>query len=476
MKSYKNYEAVIGLEIHVELKTASKIFCSCPTSFGAEPNTQICPVCMGHPGTLPVLNRQAVNYTVKAGLALGCDIASLSRMDRKNYFYPDLPKAYQISQFDHPICTGGHLDIETESGKKRIRLTRIHLEEDAGKLIHDSRGTLIDCNRCGVPLIEIVTEPDISSAEEAKAFMQKLRSVILYTGISDCKMNEGSMRCDVNLSVRKIGVGTLGTRTEIKNINSFAFVAKAIEQEYLRQAEAVDRGETIVRETRRFDEKDGKTHSMRSKEDANDYRFFPEPDIPPFEISRELVTALAAEIPMLPDERKARYETEFGLSPYDADILVSQKSLADIFEAAAEFTTHRKTLANLLIGEGLRLCEEDFSCPISAKNLAALSDLSAEGVIGSSTAKKLFARIWKSDEDPCRIVDEEELALIRDRALLTSLVAQVLSENPSIAEDFRRGKTFAAKSAIGKVMSKTGGRAEPILLGEIVAEELKKKL
>ena len=475
MKKYKNYEAVIGLEIHVELKTATKIFCSCPTTFGAPPNTQVCPVCMGLPGALPVLNKKVVEYAVKAGLALGCTVTEHTKTDRKNYFYPDLPKAYQISQYDAPLCRDGYLDIETDGGSKRVGITRIHIEEDAGKLTHIEDYTLIDCNRCGVPLIEIVTEPHISSAEEAKAFMQKLRAVILYTGISDCKMNEGSMRCDVNLSVRRKGESALGTRTEIKNINSFAFVAKAIEYEYLRQAEALERGERIVQETRRFDSGSGKTYSMRTKEAANDYRFFSEPDLPPIFIEKELVERLAREIPELPDVRKGRYIEDFALSAYDADLIVSQKSLAEIFEHAAELTDHPKLLANMLIGEGLRLSSgEDFLCPISPKNLARLAELSGSGTVNSSTAKKLFARLWEQDCDPQEIVEREDLAQITDRRALLALVREVLAENPSIVADYKRGKTFAAKSAVGKVMSKTGGRADPVILSDLVENELSK--
>ena len=350
MMMIKDYEMVIGLEVHVELKTKTKIFCSCPTTFGAEPNTHTCPVCMGMPGTLPVLNKQVVEYAVMAGLATNCKIANYSKQDRKNYFYPDLPKAYQISQYDLPLCEHGWLDIEVEGGTKRIGITRIHIEEDAGKLVHDSeRGTMIDCNRCGVPLIEIVSEPDIRSAEEAKAYLQKLRATILYTGISDCKMNEGSLRCDVNLSVRKKGTEKFGTRTEMKNINSFAFVVKAIEYEYKRQVEAIEAGETIVQETRRFDANTGKTSSMRSKENANDYRYFPDPDLPPIELTDEVIKKLGSQIPSLPDERKALYMKKYGLSAYDSEILTTDMAEADYFEQAAAKTDYPKLLANILI-------------------------------------------------------------------------------------------------------------------------------
>ena len=302
-KTLKGYEMVIGLEVHVELKTKTKIFCSCKTNFGAPPNTQCCPVCMGFPGTLPVLNKQVVHYAVLAGLATGCTIARYSKQDRKNYFYPDLPKAYQISQYDLPLCVDGHLMVETPEGEKRIGITRIHIEEDAGKLIHDpEQGTLIDCNRCGVPLIEIVSEPDIRTPQEAVAYLQKLRAVIAYTGISDCKMNEGSLRCDVNLSIHKPGQ-PFGTRTEMKNLNSFQSVQRAIEEEYRRQVEAVERGETIVQETRRFDQQTGKTSAMRRKENANDYRYFPDPDLAPIVTGEDTLAAWREELPVLPDQR-----------------------------------------------------------------------------------------------------------------------------------------------------------------------------
>ena len=338
MTLYKGYEMVIGLEVHVELKTKTKIFCNCKTDFGAEPNTHVCPVCMGMPGTLPVLNRKVVDYAIKAGLATNCTIARFSKQDRKNYFYPDLPKAYQISQYDLPLCEHGHVDIETENGAKRIGITRIHIEEDAGKLVHDDKlGTLIDCNRCGVPLIEIVSEPDIRSAEEADAYLRKLRAAILYTGVSDCKMNEGSLRCDVNLSVRKPGE-PFGTRTEMKNLNSFQFIAKAIDYEYHRQVDALESGEGVVQETRRFDANSGKTYSMRKKEDANDYRYFPDPDLPPIVITEEKLAALKAEIPMLPDERKAIYTEKFGLTAYDSEVITNELAVADYFEETANNT------------------------------------------------------------------------------------------------------------------------------------------
>ena len=373
-KMIDGYEMIIGLEVHVELKTRTKIFCSCETTFGAAPNTQCCPVCMGFPGTLPVLNRQVVHYAVLAGLATGCTIARFSKQDRKNYFYPDLPKAYQISQYDLPLCLNGRLAIETEQGAKTIGITRIHIEEDAGKLVHDpEKGTLIDCNRCGVPLIEIVSEPDIRTPQEAVSYLRKLRAVIAYTGVSDCRMNEGSLRCDVNLSIHKPGE-PFGTRTEMKNLNSFQSVQRAIEEEYRRQVEAVRKGEAIVQETRRFDQRSGKTTAMRRKENANDYRYFPDPDLAPIVLAEDLVDAWKHELPRLPDERKASYIREFGLTSYVAEQLVSDRALADYFEQAAKSTHAVKTLGNLMLTEVFRLLDsEEASVPIAPEHMAQIA-------------------------------------------------------------------------------------------------------
>ncbi len=476
MKLYKGYEMVIGLEVHVELKTKTKIFCSCPTTFGAEPNTQCCPVCMGYPGTLPVLNKKVVEYAVKAGLATNCKIANYSKQDRKNYFYPDLPKAYQISQYDLPLCEHGHLDIETEEGSKRIGITRIHIEEDAGKLVHDDKyGTMIDCNRCGVPLIEIVSEPDIRSAEEAKAYLQKLRAIILYTGVSDCKMQEGSLRCDVNLSVRKAGEEKFGTRTEMKNLNSFQFIVKAIEYEYKRQVDALEAGESVVQETRRFDPASGKTYTMRSKENANDYRYFPDPDLPPIELADAVIKALGDKIPELPDVRKKAYMEKYGLTAYDGEVLTSDKAMADYFEAAAATTKFPKLAANLLISEFMRLVEgESFTCPVSAANLGELATLLGEDVINSSTAKKLIGEMFASDASPRRLVEERGLAQINDEELLGKLVAEAVAANPKSVADYKKGKLAAAKAIVGGVMAKTAGKGNPVIINRLLEEELKK--
>ena len=466
----KEYEMVIGLEVHVELKTKTKIFCNCETSFGAEPNTHTCPVCMGLPGTLPVLNNKVVEYAVKAGLATNCKIANFSKQDRKNYFYPDLPKAYQISQFDLPLCEHGYLDIETESGSKRIGITRIHIEEDAGKLVHDDiHGTMIDCNRCGVPLIEIVSEPDIRSAEEAKAYLQKLRAIILYTGISDCKMNEGSFRCDVNLSVREKGTEKFGTRTEMKNINSFQFVVKAIEYEYKRQIEAIEDGEEIVQETRKFDADTGKTYSMRGKENANDYRYFPDPDLPPIELSDEKIEKIKNTIPELPDARKKKYMEKYGISAYISEKIISDMDMADYFEKVATLAKTPKVVANILVGEVARLnTAEMFYCPISAANMAKLSDLISDEIINTSTAKKLISRMWVDNSDPVLIVEKEELKQINDRQLLTEIAKEVIDKSQKLVSDYKAGKQQALKALMGQTMGKTAGKANPVILEEII--------
>lgn len=471
-----NYEMVVGLEVHVELKTETKIFCSCSTAFGAEPNTQVCPVCMGMPGTLPVLNEKVVEYAVKAGIATNCSITRNSKQDRKNYFYPDLPKAYQISQFDLPLCQNGYLDIETEQGTKRIGITRIHIEEDAGKLIHDlEKGTMIDCNRCGVPLIEIVSEPDIRSAQEAKAYVQKLRTVMLYAGVSDCKMNEGSLRCDVNLSVRRKGDNNFGVRTEMKNINSFQFIGKAIEYEFRRQVEAIERGEPIIQETRRFDADDGKTYSMRLKESLSDYRYFPEPDLCPIVLSEEYINEVKKTIPTLPDERKATYIEKYNLSKHDGEVLTSDIAIADYFECAAEKTAYPKLVANMIQAEIMAVTETDnFKCNINPEHMAALADMAGENIINSATVKKLIKRMWEKDFDPVRVVEEEKLQQINDESAILEWIEKAIAENPKSVADYKKGKKTAAKAVIGKAMAASGGKANPIIVQKLVERELGK--
>ncbi len=472
----KNYEMVIGLEVHCELNTKTKIFCSCPTTFGAEPNTQVCPVCLGMPGTLPVLNEEVVNSAIKAGLATNCEISRFSKQDRKNYFYPDLPKAYQISQYDLPLCYEGHLDIETDDGSKRIGITRIHIEEDAGKLVHDdSQGTMIDCNRCGVPLIEIVSEPDIRSAKEAVAYFKKLRAILLYTGISDCKMNEGSLRCDVNLSVRKQGEEKFGTRTEMKNLNSFQFILKAIEYEYKRQVEAIEKGEEIIQETRRFDQASGKTFSMRKKEDANDYRYFPDPDLAPIITSSEKLKGLQSAIPMLPDARKELYITKYSLTSYDAELITNDMDIANYFENATKYTKHTKTLANLLISEVFKLLEGEEDTPkLTPQVLSAIAELLGTDYINSSVGKKLIKDLWNNDAitDVKAYIDTHDMAQISDRIVLEGYVKEILAKSEKLVADYKGGKTNAYKSMVGQVMAKTSGKGNPVIINEIILELL----
>jgi len=471
-KIIDRYEMVVGLEVHAELATRTKIFCACPTTYGAEPNTQCCPVCLGYPGALPVLNGEVVRFAAKAGLALGCEIARFSKHDRKNYFYPDLPKAYQISQFDLPLCTGGKLVISTGDGEKTIGITRIHIEEDAGKLLHDERGTLLDMNRCGVPLIEIVSEPDIRSPQEADAYLRKLRTILRYTGVSDCKMQEGSLRCDVNLSIHKPGE-PFGTRTEMKNLNSFVSVVKAIEAEYARQLAAVRAGETIRQETRRFDQRTGETYAMRRKENANDYRYFPEPDLTPIVLTDAQISSWREELPVLPDARKAAYIAEFGLSGYAADQLVSERATAEYFEAAAAMTQSPRTLANLLITEVFRLMEgEDAAIRIPAAHLARLADMADAGEINNNTAKSAIADIWETGEAPDAYVTRKGLRQISDEGELMPHVRRAVEENPKIVAQYYGGKETAKRAIMGAAMRLTSGKANPNVLMRLVDEVL----
>lgn len=476
------YEAVIGLEVHTELQTKTKIFCSCRTSFGADPNTNVCPVCLGLPGVLPVLNKKVLEYAVRAGLALNCEISRFSKFDRKNYYYPDLPKNFQTSQFDLPICEHGYLDVEVEGEKRRIRITRAHMEEDAGKLVHhgtsitDSDYSLVDYNRTGTPLLEIVSEPDMRSAKEAVAYMEKMRAILQYVGISDCRMEEGSLRCDANVSVRPVGQKELGTKTEIKNINSFKGVERAIEYEAMRQAELLEDGGKVVQETRTWDEKEGVTKSMRTKEEANDYRYFPEPDLVPFTVSDEYIENIRKSLPELPDARKERYMKEFGLSSEDAVFMTNDKATADYFEAAVDAGADPKACVNWLMGEFASQLSTDgieiAKAPVSAENLAALLKLISKGTISGKIAKKVFATMWKEGGNPEEIVKAEGLVQISDTAELSKLVDEVVGKNPKAVEDFKAGKKKAVGALVGQIMKATKGKANPRVINELLNKKL----
>lgn len=476
------YEAVIGLEVHTELQTKTKIFCSCRTSFGADPNTNVCPVCLGLPGVLPVLNKKVLEYAVRAGLALNCEISRFSKFDRKNYYYPDLPKNFQTSQFDLPICEHGYLDVEVEGEKRRIRITRAHMEEDAGKLVHhgtsitDSDYSLVDYNRTGTPLLEIVSEPDMRSAKEAVAYMEKMRAILQYVGISDCRMEEGSLRCDANVSVRPVGQKELGTKTEIKNINSFKGVERAIEYEAMRQAELLEDGGKVVQETRTWDEKEGVTKSMRTKEEANDYRYFPEPDLVPFTVSDEYIENIRKSLPELPDARKERYMKEFGLSSEDAVFMTNDKATADYFEAAVDAGADPKACVNWLMGEFASQLSTDgieiAKAPVSAENLAALLKLISKGTISGKIAKKVFATMWKEGGNPEEIVKVQGLVQISDTAELSKLVDEVVGKNPKAVEDFKAGKKKAVGALVGQIMKATKGKANPRVINELLNKKL----
>lgn len=476
------YEAVIGLEVHTELQTKTKIFCSCRTSFGADPNTNVCPVCLGLPGVLPVLNKKVLEYAVRAGLALNCEISRFSKFDRKNYYYPDLPKNFQTSQFDLPICEHGYLDVEVEGEKRRIRITRAHMEEDAGKLVHhgtsitDSDYSLVDYNRTGTPLLEIVSEPDMRSAKEAVAYMEKMRAILQYVGISDCRMEEGSLRCDANVSVRPVGQKELGTKTEIKNINSFKGVERAIEYEAMRQAELLEDGGKVVQETRTWDEKEGVTKSMRTKEEANDYRYFPEPDLVPFTVSDEYIENIRKSLPELPDARKERYMKEFGLSSEDAVFMTNDKATADYFEAAVDAGADPKACVNWLMGEFASQLSTDgieiAKAPVSAENLATLLKLISKGTISGKIAKKVFATMWKEGGDPEEIVKAQGLVQISDTAELSKLVDEVVGKNPKAVEDFKAGKKKAVGALVGQIMKATKGKANPRVINELLNKKL----
>lgn len=475
----KQYETVIGLEVHVELATKTKIFCGCSTAFGGAPNTHTCPVCTGMPGSLPVLNKQVVEYAMAVGLATNCDIARECKFDRKNYFYPDNPQNYQISQLYKPICTNGHVEIEVNGNKKQIGIHEIHMEEDAGKLVHDpwEDASLVDYNRSGVPLIEIVSEPDMRSSEEVIAYLEKLRTTIQYLGASDCKLQEGSMRADVNLSVREVGSSEFGTRTEMKNMSSFKAIARAIAGERARQIERLEDGLPVIQETRRWDDNKEASFAMRSKEDAQDYRYFPEPDLPPIVISDEWIDNVKAKEPEFKDAKMARYQADFGLPAYDADIITSSKKMADIFEAATAICGDAKKVSNFLMVDTMRLLKdaemdpEDMS--FDPENLAKLIKLVVAGAINSSVASEVYEHVFKENIDPEKYVEEHGLKQVSDEGALRSTVEQVIAENPQSVEDYKNGKTKAIGFLVGQTMKAMKGKANPGMVNEILQELLK---
>ena len=476
----EDYEVVIGLEVHAELSTKTKIFCSCPTSFGAAPNTHVCPICMAMPGTLPVLNEKVVEYAVRAGLATECTISQNSKNDRKNYFYPDLPKAYQISQYDKPLCEHGKIEIESRVGRKAIGITRIHIEEDAGKLNHDEfgRGSLVDLNRAGVPLIEIVSEPDLRSSEEVDLYLKKLKSILEYIEVSDCKMQEGSLRADVNVSIRKKGATEFGTRTEMKNMNSFRSITRAIEYEIDRQVDVVDNGGTIEQETLRWDEVSGKTFSMRDKEDAQDYRYFPDPDLVAIKLSDEYIENIRKSLPELPESRKQRYLTEYKLSEKDANIITSSKYLSDLFEQASKICNNPKAVNNWIISDISRILNETemdpVEIPFDSKQLAKLVMLIDKGTISSSIAKKVLVEMFEHPRDPEDIIDEKGWVQISDEGAIKEVVMKVLENNPQSVADYKAGKEKALGYLVGQAMKETRGKANPQMLNKMFLEELKK--
>lgn len=473
------FEAVIGLEVHVQLNTESKIFCSCSTAFGAPPNTNVCPICLGMPGVLPVLNARALEFAVKAAIALNCRINEVSIFARKNYFYPDLPKGYQISQYDKPLAEDGYVIIETGSGEKRIRIKRVHMEEDAGKNIHGEGNdphSYVDLNRAGIPLIEIVTEPDISTPEEARLFLMKLRTIMRYIGVSNADMEKGELRCDANVSVRPKGSDKLGVKTEIKNINSFKFVARALEYEIERQISLIKAGGEVVQETRLWNSSLGITETMRRKEEAHDYRYFPDPDLMPLVVRADLVERLKGELPELPDDRKRRFIRDYNLPSYDSEVLTSDKLIADFFESALDTYNNPKAIANWIMVELLgRLNRENIGiedCPIEPWQLAKIVKLVEENVITGRVGKDLFDIIWREGGDPELVAKERDMIQISDTTSLESVVDEVIRECPDEVAKYLSGKTKVIGYLVGQVMKKTRGRANPQLVTQLLEKKL----
>lgn len=475
-----NYESVIGLEVHVELKTNTKIFCGCTTQFGGEPNTHVCPVCLGLPGSLPVLNKKVVEFAVKAGLATNCKIAKYSKFDRKNYFYPDLAKAYQVSQYDLPICYDGHIEIETTKGPKNIGITRIHMEEDAGKLVHQGANitnanySLADYNRAGVPLVEIVSEPDIRNAEEAKAYLEELKAIIVFTGVSDAKMEEGSLRCDVNISLRPEGAEKFGTRAEIKNLNSFRAVERAIQYEFSRQEKLLNNNEKIIQETRTWDDAAGKTYSMRSKEEADDYRYFPEPDLPPLQLNDAYIDSLRSALPELPQKRRQRM-LENNISETEANIISVDKELSDFYEETMALIHEPQAIVNWLLGDILaqRNVEKNESlqnASFKPFHLKELIELLNANTISSKIAKEVFTEAWETGKAPKQIVEDKGLVQISDTDALQPIITKIIENNPKSVSDIKAGKKKAVGFLVGQVMKETKGQANPGLVNKMIME------
>ena len=474
------YEVVIGLEVHAELSTKTKIYCGCSTEFGSAPNTHCCPVCTGMPGALPVLNEKVVEYAVRAGLATNFEIARESKQDRKNYFYPDTPRAYQISQFDLPLCAHGHLDVVVDGKEKTIGITRIHIEDDAGKLVHDNYtgGTLVDLNRAGVPLIEIVSEPDMRSAEEAVAYVERLKGILEYIGVSDCKMQEGSLRADVNLSLRPVGQEKFGTRTETKNLNSFRAIARSIEFEIQRQKEILESGGKVYQETRRWDDEAGEGYAMRTKEEANDYRYFPEPDLMPIRLSDEYINNIEDTLPELPESRKKRYIEELGLPEYDAGIITSSKTLSDFFESATKSCGNAKAVSNWIMTDIIRVAREKGieynELPFTSEQFAKLITLIDKGTISGSIAKKVFEEMVETGKEPEKIVEEKGLVQISDEGAIKEVVDKIIAANPQSVEDYKNGKDRALGFLVGQCMKEMKGKGNPQILNKLILEYLTK--
>jgi aspartyl-tRNA(Asn)/glutamyl-tRNA(Gln) amidotransferase subunit B len=475
------YETIIGLEVHSELKTATKIFCGCSTKFGSEQNTNVCPVCLGLPGVLPVINKKVVEFAVRAGLALNCEILPFSKFDRKNYYYPDLPKNFQTSQYDLPIAVNGHLDIEVDGQTRRIGITRIHMEEDAGKLVHagtivNSDYTFVDYNRTGVPLIEIVSEPDIRTPEEAKAYLEKLKSILEYLDVSDCKMEEGSLRCDANISLRPQGAEKFGTKTEMKNLNSFRAVQKALEYEVDRQSDVLDDGGKIIQETRSWDDAKGITVSLRNKEQADDYRYFPEPDLVPIVVDPAWVENIRTNLPELPDARHDRLVKDYDLSSYDAGMITSSRAMADYFDQTVKTGVDAKAVANWLMGDLTKHLNtnglEIKACPVSPEKLAGLLKLLDKGTISGKIAKTVFEEMWKTGDAPEKIVKEKGLVQITDTKEIEGIVDSVIAANPKPVEDYKAGNAKSIGFLVGQIMKQSKGKANPAMVNDLLKAKL----